>query len=163
MVRKLLCLLALLAAARAAQAQALPEDVRTLVGAAYPGCGIIACDGWEDGQRGQFAVVVQDGERRILCIAERTAQDAGYALTVDNPRALPEGSTLRAAVCEPVHNLYAAPKALPGYGFEDFSPVTLPDGKVDLRWSQPLETLKGQSLHLLPETAGGTLCTLLLE
>lgn len=106
MVRKLLCLLALLAAARAAQAHALPEDVRTLVGAAYPGCGIIACDGWEDGQRGQFAVVVQDGERRILCIAERTAQDAGYALTVDNPRALPEGSTLTGLLIDTDDSLF---------------------------------------------------------
>ncbi|MBQ4050980.1 MAG: hypothetical protein IJD13_05065 [Oscillospiraceae bacterium] len=76
---------------------------------------------------------------------------------------LPEGSTLRAAVVEDVNNLYAIPVPLPGYGFEDFTPVFREDGKIVLRWKKPLSEMAGQKHSLLIETKGGTLCALLSE
>lgn len=70
---------------------ALPEAVTALCARMYPGYAVAMHDGWGDASRGQFAVLLSQGDERILCVAEKKAQDADYALTVDNPHALPTG------------------------------------------------------------------------
>ena len=50
---------------------ALPQGVIDLCDARYPAYIIAAHDGWGDESRGQYALVLTDGEDNILCIAEK--------------------------------------------------------------------------------------------
>lgn len=100
------------------------------------------------------------------------AKGKGYLLTRNIPMGgelllaaeLPEGSSLRAAVCEaPKSFMYGEPVPAEGFGFDDFDPVFRGDGKISLRWKTPSSALKGRNLALYFEMEGGTLCSLLSE
>lgn len=86
----LFCLLALPALAQ----DALPQGVRELCEGKYPAYIIARSDGWGDEARGQYALVLTDGEDNILCIAEKAEGDAAYAFTVENTNAVREGAQL---------------------------------------------------------------------
>ena len=87
-------LLLLSLALPAAAEVALPQGVIDLCDARYPAYIIAAHDGWGDEARGQYALVLTDGEDNILCIAEKSETDSAYAFTVDNPNALREGAEI---------------------------------------------------------------------
>lgn len=74
--------------------EALPQGVRLLCETKYPAYIIAAHDGWGDEIRGQYALVLTDGEDNILCIAEKRETDSAYAFTVDNTNALREGAEI---------------------------------------------------------------------
>ena len=91
----------------------------------------------------------------------RTFQSASRLLLAAE---LPEGSSLRVAVCEaPKSFMYGEPVPADGFGFDDFDPVFREDGKISLRWKTPSSALEGRRLALYFETEGGTLCSLLSE
>ena len=95
MKKILITLLAILYLTLPALAEdALPQGVRLLCETKYPAYIIAAHDGWGDESRGQYALVLTDGEDNILCIAEKRETDSAYAFTVDNPNALREGAEI---------------------------------------------------------------------
>jgi len=95
MKKILITLLAMLCLTLPALAEdALPQGVRLLCEEKYPAYIIAAHDGWGDESRGQYALVLTDGEDNILCIAEKRETDSAYAFTVDNTNALREGAEI---------------------------------------------------------------------
>ena len=72
----------------------LPQAVQNLCAKAHPGYEMMAHDGWGDESCGQFALILKQGEDNILCIAEKTQEDAAYRLTVDNTNAVYDGDVL---------------------------------------------------------------------
>ena len=101
MKRTLLALLLVLLLALAAAGigeDALPQAVVDLCTLAHPGLEIVSHSGWGDDTRGQFALALRTDEGYVLCVAERDAGDAAYALTVDNDRAIPGGDTPRLTI-----------------------------------------------------------------
>lgn len=95
MIRILAALLAVLLLALPAQAETtLPAGVLTLCEDAYPAYIIAEADGWGDDARGQYALVLTDGEDNILCIAEKGEDDNAYAFTVENTNAVREGAQI---------------------------------------------------------------------
>ena len=90
-----------LAAAQACLADGtLPEAVLALCARVHPGYAVAMSDGWGDASSGQFALLLQGNGGSVLCVAEKTAQDADYALTVDNPHALPVGCEMTSLVID---------------------------------------------------------------
>ena len=74
--------------------EALPQGVKDLCEARYPAYIIARHDGWGDNSRGQYALVLTDGEDNILCIAEKAEGDSAYAFTIENTHAVREGADL---------------------------------------------------------------------
>lgn len=74
--------------------EALPQGVLALCEKNYPAYIIARHDGWGDESRGQYALVLTDGEDNILCIAEKTEGDSAYAFTIENTNAVREGADL---------------------------------------------------------------------
>ncbi len=89
MKRIVMIMLALLLLLCAAQAEELPKAVQRLCGEAYPGYVVLAMDGYDDGETGQWAIVLHKNGDNALVIAERT-NGGDYALTVSNPTAVPD-------------------------------------------------------------------------
>ena len=102
LIRKLIPLLALcLAFALPAMAQdELPQGVKDLCEARYPAYTVAAQDGWGDESRGQYALILTDGEDNILCIAEKAEGDVTYAFTIENTHAVREGADLPALLID---------------------------------------------------------------
>ncbi len=90
----MVCVCALLfACALAEDAPALPRGMAALCEDA--GYTVAAYDGWGDEARGQYALaLVRDG-RSVLAVAEKAADDAAYAFTIENHTALPDGDPPR--------------------------------------------------------------------
>lgn len=87
--------LMLLCAWAAAEEEArLPQAVLELSESVHLGYTIAAHDGWGDESRGQFALILKQGDDNILCIAEKTEEDAAYQMTVDNTNAVYDGDQL---------------------------------------------------------------------
>ena len=95
-MKKLLAAVLLLAsvALPALAENALPQGVIDLCEAYYPAYIIAKSDGWGDESRGQYALVLTDGEDNILCIAEKAEADSAYTFTVNNTNAVREGADL---------------------------------------------------------------------
>ena len=95
-MKKLLAAVLLLAsvALPALAEDALPQGVIDLCEAYYPAYIIAKSDGWGDESRGQYALVLTDGEDNILCIAEKAEADSAYTFTVNNTNAVREGADL---------------------------------------------------------------------
>ena len=74
--------------------EALPQGVKDLCKARYPAYIVARHDGWGDESRGQYALILTDGEDNILCIAEKAESDSAYAFTIDNTHAVREGADL---------------------------------------------------------------------
>ena len=74
--------------------EALPQGVKDLCEARHPAYIIARHDGWGDDSRGQYALILTDGEDNILCIAEKSETDSAYTFTVDNTNAVREGVDL---------------------------------------------------------------------
>lgn len=91
-VAALLCLVAWSACAE--DSALLPASVTALCEAAYPEHEVSVFDGWGNDRIGQFALVLSNGTKHILCIAEKTEMDADYRFTVANGKALREGESL---------------------------------------------------------------------
>ena len=91
----LLWMLAMLCAPGCAEEAAkLPQAVLDLCETAHPGYAVAAQDGWGDESRGQFALLLKQEADNILCIAEKTQEDAAYRLTIDNTNAVYDGDQL---------------------------------------------------------------------
>ena len=95
-MKKLLAAVLLLASISlpALAEDALPQGVIDLCEAYYPAYIIAKSDGWGDESRGQYALVLTDGEDNILCIAEKAEADSAYTFTVNNTNAVREGADL---------------------------------------------------------------------
>jgi len=72
----------------------LPKAVLNLCAQAHPGYSVAAHDGWGDEARGQFALILKQGDDNILCMAEKGQDDAAYQLTIDNTNAVYDGDQL---------------------------------------------------------------------
>ena len=88
----LVCAMGIASAEEAARmgTSPLPAGVTALVEQGYPDYAVACYDGWGDELRGQFALVLSDGEDNVLVVAEREAGDAAYAFTVENPHVVHE-------------------------------------------------------------------------
>lgn len=94
MKRVFLGLMLLCAWAAAEEEARLPQAVLELSESVHPGYTIAAHDGWGDESRGQFALILKQGDDNILCIAEKTEEDAAYQMTVDNTNAVYDGDRI---------------------------------------------------------------------
>ena len=94
MKRVFLGLMLLCAWAAAEEEARLPQAVLELSESVHPGYTIAAHDGWGDESRGQFALILKQGNDNILCIAEKTEEDAAYQMTVDNTNAVYDGDRI---------------------------------------------------------------------
>lgn len=69
----------------------LPQDVTALIERGYPGYTVAAIAGGGSEDAGLFALALAEEESResVLVLAEKAEGDATYALTIENPHALP--------------------------------------------------------------------------
>jgi len=72
----------------------LPQTVYDLCAQAHPGYEVVKYDGWGDESRGQFALILKQGDDNILCIAEKAQGEPAYQLTIDNTNAVYDGDVL---------------------------------------------------------------------
>ena len=92
--RVFLLLVVLCASACAETGENLPQAVFKLCSSVHPGYAIAAHDGWGDESRGQFALILKQGDDNILCMAEKAQDDPSYVLTIDNTDAVYDGDVL---------------------------------------------------------------------
>lgn len=92
------CLILLLSVltlgAFAQEKTSLPSAVSVLCETVYPGQTISAYSGWGDDKAGQFALILSQNIRHMLCIAEKAKADDAYRFVVENDKALREGEKL---------------------------------------------------------------------
>ncbi len=106
MMMSLSLLFAVTFAAAEEETAALPQGVMTLCEQSFPGCSVVRHAGFGDEARGQFALVLSDGEHNTLAIAERKAEDSAYAWTVENPHAVHDGNDIPELYMEQVDSLF---------------------------------------------------------
>lgn len=72
----------------------LPASVVVLCEVTYPNHEVSVFHGWGNDRLGQFVLVLSNGTKHILCIAEKAETDADYRFAVANDKALREGEDL---------------------------------------------------------------------
>lgn len=87
-------LMMLCALACAEEDAKLPRAVLDLCAQVHPGYEIVRHDGWGDESRGQFALILKQGDDNILCMAEKAQDDPVYCMTIDNTNAVYDGDRL---------------------------------------------------------------------
>lgn len=90
----------LLVAPASATDTGLPDAAAVLCEARYPGYAVTAQAGGGSDAQGQIALVLSKNGHNVLCIAEKTADDAGYAFTVETDTALRQGEDIPALLID---------------------------------------------------------------
>lgn len=76
----------------------LPGSVQRLVRQQYPDHQVSSISGFGNEDMGQFALVLSKAEQRLFLIIEKARDEAGYAITVENSKAIKPGTRASALI-----------------------------------------------------------------
>ena len=148
----LICLMLPLAAVAAE----LPAEVSAMLEKQYPGYTVSAQAGGGNEAQGQIALVLSKDGHNVLCIAEKAAGDAEYALTVKTDTALRQGDKLPDLLIDSAGDVlfytyqdeyyiyrYHTEKTRDGWGNVDVTRISL-----DERHHEYTLSMQGQNLYI---------------